>query len=66
MKTNVGLIDRVIRISLGLLLLGLYATSVIGAWGLVGVVPLATGLVRFCPLYRLLGIQTCSVPRSLP
>ena len=66
MKTNVGLIDRVIRISLGLLLLGLYATNVIGAWGLVGVVPLATGLVRFCPLYRLLGIQTCSVPRPLP
>ncbi|MAB24457.1 MULTISPECIES: DUF2892 domain-containing protein [Pseudomonas] len=60
MKTNVGTIDRVIRILLGLLLIGLSLTGTIGLWGWIGVVPLATGVMRFCPLYPLLGISTCS------
>jgi hypothetical protein len=57
---NVGRIDQVLRIGGGLLLLALFATDVIGPWGMIGIVPLATGLLRFCPLYRLLGINTCS------
>ena len=60
MKTNVGTIDRVIRILLGLLMIGLSLTGTIGLWGWIGVVPLATGVMRFCPLYPLLGISTCS------
>jgi hypothetical protein len=66
MQTNVGTLDQVIRIVLGLTLLVLYAIGWIGAWGLIGLVPLATGMLRFCPLYRVLGIHTCSHSRGLP
>lgn len=59
MKANVGTIDRVVRIVVGLLLIGLSLAGVIGWWGWIGVVPLATGLFRFCPVYPLLGISTC-------
>lgn len=59
MKANVGGIDKVARIVVGLILIMLALTSTIGAWGWVGVVPLATGLFNFCPLYPLLGISTC-------
>ena len=65
MKTNIGRADRVIRIALGLLLPLLYATDQIGAWGLLGLPLLATGLIRFCPLYALLGIQTCRTRKAL-
>ena len=66
MKTNVGTLDRALRILLGLALLALVGFGAIGPWGLIGLVPLVTGLVRFCPLYRVLGIQTCSKSASLP
>lgn len=66
MKTNVGTVDRVIRVILGLALLGLFAAGTIGAWGLIGLVPLGTGMLGYCPLYQLLGIHTCSRSRSLP
>ena len=59
MKCNVGGIDRILRIAVGALLISLTATGVIGAWGWIGVVPLATGLFRFCPLYPMLGIDSC-------
>jgi len=59
MKANVGGIDRIARIVLGLVLIALAATGTVGAWGWLGVVPLATGLLRFCPLYPLLGISSC-------
>lgn len=62
MKANVGGIDRALRIVLGLVLLSLVMVGPKTLWGLVGLVPLATGLVRFCPVYPLLGISTC--PRS--
>ena len=61
MKANVGTIDRVLRILVGLTLIALAATHTIGAWGYVGLIPLATGLFRFCPLYSLLGIRTCPI-----
>jgi len=57
---NVGNIDRVLRILLGVGLIGLAATGHVGAWGYVGVVPLLTGAIAWCPLYRLLGIGTTS------
>ena len=59
MKANVGTIDRVLRILVGALLIALTLTGIIGLWGWIGLVPLATGVVRFCPLYPLLGISTC-------
>ncbi|MCC7227493.1 MAG: DUF2892 domain-containing protein [Burkholderiaceae bacterium] len=59
MKANVGTIDRALRIIVGLALIGLTATGHIGVWGWIGVVPLATGLFRFCPAYTLLGASTC-------
>lgn len=59
MKTNVGTLDRILRIAIGVLLIALSLFGVIGWWGLIGVLPLATGLFRFCPAYPLLGISTC-------
>ena len=55
MKKNVGNIDRSIRIIAGLALLGVAATGKI--WGLVGIVPLLTGIIGWCPPYQLLGIN---------
>ena len=61
MKFNVGGIDRILRIVVGIVLIGLAATGTVGWWGWLGVVPLATGLFRLCPMYRLLGMSTCPV-----
>lgn len=58
MKANVGSVDRLIRILVGITLILLALTGVIGAWGYIGIVPLATGLIKFCPAYTLLGINT--------
>lgn len=60
MKTNVGGIDRVLRILAGLVLLALTLTGQIGVWGWIGVVPLATGLIGWCPPYALFGWSTCA------
>lgn len=59
MKVNVGGFDRIARIVLGLVLIALALTGTIGAWGWIGLVPLATGLTRFCPLYPLIGFSSC-------
>ena len=59
MKANVGGIDRIARIIVGLALIALAATGSVGVWGWIGFVPLLTGLVRWCPLYPLLGIISC-------
>ena len=64
MKLNVGGIDRLLRISAGLVLVGLAATGTVGAWGWLGLVPLATGAVGFCPVYPLLGLNTCPMQKS--
>lgn len=58
-KSNVGGIDRILRIVAGLLLIALTLMGVIGVWGWIGIVPLATGLLRTCPIYSLLGFNTC-------
>lgn len=60
MKLNVGGIDRLARIVVGLALIALATTGTVGAWACRGVVPLVTGLVRFCPLYTLMGLSTCA------
>jgi hypothetical protein len=61
---NVGLVDRGLRILLGIALLALTVVGPKTAWGLLGFVPLLTGLSGSCPIYRLLGISTCpAAPR---
>jgi hypothetical protein len=59
-QLNVGNIDRSLRIALGVLLIGLAALGIIGVWGYVGIVPMATGIVAWCPMYRLFGFKTTS------
>jgi hypothetical protein len=57
---NVGNFDRALRIVLGGTLIGLAVFGAIGPWGYFGVVPLLTGVVALCPLYRVFGIRTTS------
>ena len=61
MPQNEGSIDRILRIVVGLALISLVFVGPQTLWGLVGIVPLATGLIGWCPLYTLLGIRTCPV-----
>jgi len=58
---NEGTIDRALRVAVGLAVLSLVFVGPQTAWGWVGLVPLATGLIGFCPLYSILGINTCSL-----
>lgn len=60
MMKNVGGIDRIARIVVGLALISL-VWLVPTNWGWIGVVPLLTGLINFCPAYTLLGVNTCKV-----
>ncbi len=59
MTRNVGGIDRIIRIVVGIALIAAAATGAIGVWGYIGIVPLATGLIGWCPPYAIFGINTC-------
>lgn len=61
MEANVGGVDRIVRVVAGLALLSLLFLLTGNArwWGLIGVIPLATSAFRFCPLYRLVGLNTC-------
>ena len=59
MTKNVGGVDRTLRIIVGLALIAAAATGAIGAWGYVGVVPLLTGLMGWCPPYAIFGFNTC-------
>lgn len=61
MKPNVGMIDRFLRIALGLGLIAASVLGYIGPWGWIGLLPLATGIFRFCPAYLPLGLSTCAV-----
>ena len=63
MQKNEGNLDRALRVAAGLLLVGLAATDTIGAWGYIGIVPILTGAIGMCPLYSMLGINTCPVNR---
>ena len=64
MIQNVGTIDRVLRILAGVALIAATLLGYIGAWGWVGIVPLATGLFRICPAYLPFGFNTCARPSS--
>ncbi len=63
MKQNVGGIDRILRIAVGVALIALAATGTVGLWGYIGVVPLLTGLLGWCPPYALFGFSSCSTKR---
>lgn len=60
---NEGTLDRTLRVILGVALISLFFVGPRSVWGLVGLVPLATGLIGFCPLYKILGLSTCPMPR---
>ena len=64
MKPNEGTIDRALRILAGIVLLALTYTGTIGMWGWIGVVPLVTGLVGFCPAYAIFGMSTCPMKNN--
>ena len=58
MTPNVGTLDRILRIAVGLILIALVFVGPKTPWGWIGIIPLATALVNFCPLYALIGIKT--------
>jgi hypothetical protein len=62
--TNVGGLDRMLRVAVGLVLIVATLSGLIGMWGWIGIVPLATGLMRTCPLYTLLGLRTCPATKG--
>lgn len=64
MTRNEGSIDRGLRIAAGLALIALAASGTVGVWGYLGVVPLITGLVGWCPAYTLLGLNTCGLKKG--
>lgn len=59
MKQNIGIIERIARISIGAIILSLAFVGPETPWGYLGIVPLLTGLTGWCPPYQLLGISTC-------
>ena len=64
MKKNVGGIDKALRILVGAGLLGATLAGVFPVWGYIGIVPLATGLLGWCPLYPLLGRSSCPLKKD--
>lgn len=64
MNANVGGIDRILRIVVGLVLIAWAAVLGGPVWAWIGLVPLATGLFKFCPFYPLLGLSTCPVKKG--
>jgi hypothetical protein len=63
MNVNVGTVDRAVRIIVGIALIAAAATHTVGVWGYIGVLPLLTGLVRVCPAYSLIGLNTCGTKK---
>jgi hypothetical protein len=61
---NESTLDRGIRIVLGLILLSLVFVGPASSWGWLGLIPLVTGALGFCPLYKLLGLSTCPLKKS--
>lgn len=64
MKMNVGMIDKVLRIVVGAALIALTLGGMIGVWGWIGVVPLVTGAMGYCPLYQVIGVNTCPAKKA--
>lgn len=63
MKANVGGFDKIARILAGIVLIALAVTGTVGVWGWIGIVPLATGLMGWCPAYSLLGFNSCPLQK---
>lgn len=64
MKANVGGIDKILRIAAGLVLLVLAIMGIGAPWTWIGIVPLATGLLGWCPAYTLIGVNTCPMKKA--
>ncbi|MBS0385147.1 MAG: DUF2892 domain-containing protein [Proteobacteria bacterium] len=64
MKINEGVLDRILRVVVGAGLLSLVFIGPQTPWGYLGIIPLATGLIGFCPLYTVLGINTRDAPKA--
>ena len=64
MKTNEGALDRVVRVVAGAGILSLAFIGPQTPWAYIGLIPLLTGIVGFCPLYALIGINTCGAPKA--
>ena len=63
MKKNIGNIERIVRVIAGIAILSLTFIGPQSLWGLLGILPLATGLAGWCPPYAMLGISTCKVKK---
>ena len=63
-KTNVGTVDRILRVVLGIALIALTLAGTIGVWGWIGVVPLLTAALGTCPAYTMLGMSTCPLKKT--
>jgi Protein of unknown function (DUF2892) len=63
MPTNEGALDRIIRVIAGLAIISLVFVGPQSPWGWLGLVPLATGLVGFCPAYAVFGVNTCGLAK---
>ena len=72
MKNNIGNVERAIRMVVGIILLSFIVIGPKTLWGLIGILPLATGYIGWCPPYALFGISTCKnkssqkPPKQLP
>lgn len=64
MMKNVGGIDKIVRIAAGVILILLAITGIFSPWGWIGVLPLLTGLLGWCPAYSLFGIKTCPMSKK--
>jgi len=64
MTINEGMIDRGIRIILGIVLIWLAVAGIWSPWGWIGILPLATGILGYCALYQVLGIKTCPMKKA--
>jgi hypothetical protein len=64
MKCNEHTIDRSVRVIAGLVLIALAFTGTIGMWGWIGVLPLVTGAIGFCPGYAIFGVSTCPTKKN--
>ena len=64
MSNNVGSLDRIVRIVAGSVLIALVVVGPQTPWGWVGLVPLVTGVLGWCPAYRLVGLSSCPVSRK--
>jgi len=59
MNKNVGGFDRILRVVVGLVLIALATTGTVGAWGYIGIVPILTGAIGWCPAYLPFGFSSC-------